>query len=248
MQNGQAAFIHSKELERYHYPADCPFKTQRAKMTRDILSSMDCFTGNGRREIPPVAVENSRLLSFHSEEYIETLKRVSRGAVSAADLFFGLGTDDCPIFADLYDYATLASGASVTGARLLIESSVRIAFNPSGGYHHAKSAAAGGFCYINDVVLACKEFSAAGKKVFCLDLDVHHGNGTQDAFIGDPSVFTVSLHESGETLFPWCGFETEIGEGAGRGFNVNVPFPAHTDDDTYLRSLPRFRPMRSFWK
>jgi acetoin utilization protein AcuC len=233
MHQARAAFIHSTELEQYTYPPDCPFKTQRAKMTKDILVSMDCFTGSGRVEIAPVPASEDRLLSFHRQDYVEALKRVSKGVFDAQDLFFGLGTDDCPVFGDLYDYALLASGASVTGARLLLDKTAGIAFNPSGGYHHAKSGAAGGFCYINDVVLACKELSNAGKKVFCLDLDVHHGNGTQEAFMSDPSVFTVSMHESGETLFPWGGFETEIGEGPGKGFNVNVPFPVHTDDETY---------------
>ena len=233
MRQTHAVFIHSNEIERYRYPPDCPFKTQRAKMTKDILVSMDCFTGDGREEIAPVPAADERLLSFHSPDYIEALKRASKGDFKARDLFFGLGTDDCPVFRDLFDYARLASGASVTGARLLLDGRATLVFNPSGGYHHALSAAAGGFCYINDVVLACKEFARAGKKVFCLDLDVHHGNGTQEAFFRDPSVFTVSLHESGETLFPWGGFENEIGEGSGRGFNVNVPFPAHTDDETY---------------
>ncbi len=233
MQKSRAAFIHSKELEQYHYPPDCPFKPERAKMTKDILSSMDCFTGAGRIEIPPVPVSHRRLLSFHEQGYIEALKRVSQGAITSPDLFFGVGTDDCPVFTDLYDYARLASGASVTGALLLLDNAVHIAFNPSGGFHHAKSATAGGFCYINDVVLACKELCETGRKVFCLDLDVHHGNGTQEAFYSDPLVFTVSLHESGDTLFPWGGFETEIGEGAGKGYNVNIPFPMHTDDETY---------------
>ena len=70
------------------------------------------------------------------------------------------------------------------------------------------------------------------QKGFCLDLDVHHGNGTQAAFYNDPRVLTVSFHKSGTTLFPWGGFKTEIGEGPGRGFNVNVRFPAGTHDAT----------------
>jgi len=234
MQPVRAAFIHSAEIERYHYPPQSPFKTERAALTKNILSSMGCYIGDSMMEIPPVALSEEGLLRYHAPEYIAALKRVSLGQLSAEDLFFGIGTDDCPIFSDLFSYACLAGGASITGVRLLLDRAARYAFNPSGGYHHAKAAAAGGFCYINDNVLACKELSAEGKKVLCLDLDVHHGNGTQEAFYADPSVFTVSFHESGKSLFPWGGFESEIGEGPGKGYNVNVPFLAGTDDDMYF--------------
>jgi acetoin utilization protein AcuC len=234
--------MHSSEIERYHYPPNCPFKTERAAMTKNILSSMGCYIGDSMMEIPPAPAAEEELSSFHSSDYLEALKRVSRGELTSQDLFFGLGNDDCPIFADLYSYARCAAGASIGGARLLLDTTARYVFNPSGGYHHAKSSSAGGFCYINDVVLACKELSKAGKKVFCLDLDVHHGNGTQEAFYGDKSVFTMSFHESGKTLFPWGGFEDEIGRDAGRGYNVNVPLLPHTDDDAYCAAFKEIVP------
>ena len=175
-------------------------------------------------------------------EYIDRLKRVSKGAIEASDLFAGLGTEDCPIFNDLYKYATLAAGGTMVGAQCILESGARVAFNPSGGFHHALADKAGGFCYVNDVVIACRTLANAGKRVFCLDLDVHHGNGTQAAFYEEPTVFTLSLHESGKTLFPWGGFETEIGAGKGRGYNVNVPFPAGTDDDIYSQAFREIVP------
>jgi acetoin utilization protein AcuC len=237
MPQPRAAFIHSPDIERYHYPPSCPFKTERAALTKNILVSMGCFDGDGRSQVAPIAATESELLSFHTRPYIEALKRISKGVISPDDLLMGIGTDDTPVFTDLFDYANLAAGATMTGARLLINGSADIVFNPSGGYHHAKAGAAGGFCYVNDVVLGCNVLTAAGKKVFCLDLDAHHGNGTQEAFYNNPNVFTVSFHESGKTLFPWGGFETEIGEGAGLGYNVNVPLPAHTDDETFEKAF-----------
>jgi acetoin utilization protein AcuC len=242
MQPVRAAFIHSEAIERYRYPPDCPFKTERAAMTKNVLSSMGCYIGDSMMEIPPVALPEEALLAYHTPDYIAALKHASSGELSSQDLFFGLGTDDCPVFSDLFPYACLATGASVTGARLLMDATARYAFNPSGGYHHAKAGIAGGFCYVNDVVLACKELRGAFQKVFCLDLDVHHGNGTQEAFYDDPSVFTVSFHESGKTLFPWGGFENEIGRGAGKGYNVNVPLPPHTDDDTFCAAFREIVP------
>ncbi len=184
-------------------------------------------------EVPPLALTESQLRLFHTQEYVDRLKRVSAGSFDVSDLHAGLGTQDTPIFADLFTYATIAAGGTVTAARLILDQGFRMAFNPSGGYHHAYADKAGGFCYVNDVAIACFVLAGAGKRVFCLDLDVHHGNGTQAAFYNDPRVLTVSFHESGTTLFPWGGFETEIGEGPGRGFNVNVPFPAGTDDAIY---------------
>jgi len=235
-------FIHSEEIERYHYPPTCPFKTERAGLTKSILMAADSFVGGDRIEISPVALTEEELFQFHTREYVERLKRVSKGSIDSTDLFAGLGTDDCPIFADLYNYALLASGGTVVAARSILKDNARLAFNPSGGYHHAYADKAGGFCYINDVAIGCKVLRSAGKRVFCLDLDVHHGNGTQAAFYDDPSVFTVSLHESGKTLFPWHGFEDKIGEGEGRGYNVNLPFPAGTDDDIYCAAFKEIVP------
>jgi acetoin utilization protein AcuC len=70
--------------------------------------------------------------------------------------------------------------------------------------------------------------------VVYIDIDVHHGDGVQKAFYQTDQVLTISFHESGYTLFPGTGFESEIGEGAGEGYSVNVPFPTFTDDETYL--------------
>jgi acetoin utilization protein AcuC len=236
-------FIHSGEIERFHYPPTCPFKTERASLTRSILIAANSFAGDDRLEISPRALTEEELFLFHTPEYVERLKRVSLGAMDSTDLFAGLGTDDCPVFADLYNYGVLAAGATVVGARYLLDNAgARLAFNPSGGYHHAYADKAGGFCYINDVVLGCRVLTGAGKRVFCLDLDVHHGNGTQAAFYDDPGVFTVSLHESGKTLFPWAGFEDKIGEGGGKGYNVNLPFPAGTDDDIYCAAFKEIVP------
>ena len=237
-----ALFIHSPGIERYHYPPSCPFKTERAAKTREILHSMGLLPRHGAAEHPITPATEEDLLRYHTPDYLDALKRVSAGDILPPDLFRGLGTEDCPIFPDLWNYALWAAGASLTAARLILEGKARVAFNPSGGFHHATAGKAGGFCYVNDIVLACGLLAGAGKKVFCLDLDVHQGNGQQEAFYRDPRVFTVSLHESGRTLFPWTGFEDEIGEGPGRGYNVNVPFPAGTDDGIYGEAFRKIVP------
>ncbi len=93
---------------------------------------------------------------------------------------------------------------------------------------------ASGFCYVNDPVVGISKLLHKGKRVVYLDIDAHHGDGVQWAFYGTHQVLTISLHETGYTLFPGTGFENEIGEGEGEGYSVNVPFLPYTDDEIYL--------------
>jgi acetoin utilization protein AcuC len=137
----------------------------------------------------------------------------------------------------MHDYPVLATGATLAGAQAILSGDARVAFNPSGGFHHAGPDRASGFCYINDVVVACMVLAETGRRVAFVDLDVHHCDGVQAAFYRRRDVLTLSLHESGATLFPGTGFEEEIGEGPGRGYAVNVPLPVGTDDQAYLRAF-----------
>ncbi len=239
MDHSRTFFVHSAEIEQYHYPPDSPFKTERAARTREVLSSMGYFSGV---LVAPERATEEEMLWFHTRYYLDTIRRAAAGDVDPEALFVGLGTPETPVFRDLFDYASLACGGTLRAARLIIDGDADLVFNPSGGYHHALPEQAGGFCYINDVVLAGKLLNSAGKRVFCLDLDAHHGNGTQHAFYESAEVFTVSMHESGRTLYPWNGFETEIGAGAGTGYNVNVPCPPGTDDDAYRAAFVELVP------
>jgi acetoin utilization protein AcuC len=134
----------------------------------------------------------------------------------------------------MYDYAVLAAGGTLVGAEMILSGAADIAFNPSGGYHHAFPEKAAGFCYINDNALACTILADAGKRVLYLDVDVHNGDGVAHCFYERSDVMTISLHENPKTLFPGTGFEDEIGEGEGRGFCVNLPMPVGTFDQAYL--------------
>jgi acetoin utilization protein AcuC len=93
---------------------------------------------------------------------------------------------------------------------------------------------ASGFCYINDPVVGIMRLLSRGKRVAYIDIDAHHGDGVQKAFYETNQVLTISLHESGSTLFPGTGFEYEIGKGEGEGYSVNLPFPHDTNDDVYV--------------
>lgn len=232
------AFIHSPELDRGGYPAACPFNTHRAGKTMALADSFGLTEGADRAVIPPERLSDEELARFHTTGYLAALRDAGHGAIHPDRAFAaGLGTPDCPIFKDMLEYIALAAGGTVTGARLLLEGRADIAFNPSGGFHHAHPDHASGFCFINDVVLAAQALAEAGKRVLFLDVDVHHCDGVQAAFYRRADVMTISMHESGRTLFPGTGFVDEIGEGEGRGYTVNLPLPVGTYDTVYMSAF-----------
>ena len=185
----------------------------------------------------PVPATREELEWFHTADYLDTIRSAEQGVVSVKSVAAGLGTPDCPVFKGMYDFVALACGATITGARLLAAGDACVAFNPSGGFHHAAAARASGFCYMNDIVLAARVLTSAGKRVAFVDIDVHHGDGVQEAFYDRSDVMTLSMHESGKALFPGTGSEREIGRGAGRGYSINVPLPAGTGDEPYRKAF-----------
>lgn len=198
---------------------------------------MGLLSSNNRTEVAPVPAERLVLKKFHSARYLHALKTASKGRWDTEALDMGIGTLDCPVFSGMYEYAVLAAGGTLTAAKLILSGSAEVAFNPSGGFHHAGPEKASGFCYINDVALACMVFSEQGRRVLYLDVDVHHGDGVAYGFYDRPDVMTISFHESPRTLFPGTGFEDEIGEGQGKGYCVNVPLPVGTYDEVYLKAF-----------
>ncbi|KAJ3379529.1 hypothetical protein HDU84_006597, partial [Entophlyctis sp. JEL0112] len=107
-----------------------------------------------------------------------------------------------------------------------------IAINWAGGLHHAKRNEASGFCYVNDIVLAILELLRVHDRVVYIDIDVHHGDGVEEAFYLTDRVMTVSFHRFGE-YFPGTGGIDDIGIGAGRKYSVNVPLKDGIDDESY---------------
>jgi acetoin utilization protein AcuC len=237
MNSRAAAFLHCPELERHPYPKDCPFNTSRAGKLRQVIDSMGLLSRPNTRQVAPAPADRITLKKFHTAKYLKVLKSADAGKFQAEALYMGLGTGDCPIFKGMYDYSALACGASLKGVELLLLGDAELAFNPSGGLHHARPSRAAGFCYMNDVALACTILAENGKRILYLDVDVHHGDGVQEAFYDRNDVITISFHQSGRTLYPGTGFVDEIGTGAGRGYCVNFPLPIGTYDDAYLRAF-----------
>lgn len=140
---------------------------------------------------------------------------------------------DCPPFASLYEFCKIYSGGSIEGAWRLNQKQTDIAINWSGGLHHARKSEGSGFCYINDIVLAILELLRYHPRVLYIDIDVHHGDGVQDAFYYTDRVMTVSFHKYGGGFFPGTGDINEIGLKKGKYYSVNVPLRDGIDDTTY---------------
>jgi len=242
MSENRLAFIYPPLAEQLSYPADCPFKTERAGLTRQRLLSLGLLGNNRQFEVPAEPAPRDALEKFHTARYLDELQRAAKGDLTPLGLQMGLGGPDTPVFPAMYEYSALACGASLKGAELLLDGAADVAFNLLGGFHHAMPEFAAGFCYLNDAVLACDFLANAGKRVFYLDIDAHHADGVQFAFYRRNDVMTVSFHESGKTLFPWGGFEDEIGEGAGLGYNVNLSLPPGTFDAAYLAAFDQLVP------
>ena len=133
--------------------------------------------------------------------------------------------------------ARLAGGSLLAAAAILDGTAVR-AVNFGGGMHHAARERASGFCIYNDAALAIQRLLDGGvQRVVYIDIDAHHGDGTQSIFWDDPRVLTISLHETGLTLFPGTGYANEIGGPNAQGSAVNVALPAGTGDGGWLRAF-----------
>jgi len=228
-------------MERFPYPPQCPFDTSCGSKVRQTIDSMGLLGSNNNIELAPEPATRKILAKLHTAEYLDMLQKAGTTGQFDYDMLAigGIGTGDCPAFVGVYDHGLWAAGATVTGAKQILAGHTHIAFNPSGGLHHAHATYASGFCYVNDVVLGCMTLADAGKKVLYLDVDVHHGDGVQQAFYDRSDVMTISFHQSGRTLFPGTGFIDELGTGQGRGYSVNLPLPIGTYDEIYMDAFRR---------
>ena len=138
----------------------------------------------------------------------------------------------------MHEASARLAGGSLLARRPILDGSAVRAVNFGGGMHHAARERASGFCIYNDAALAIQRLLDGGvQRVAYIDVDAHHGDGTQSIFWDDPRVLTISLHETGLTLFPGTGFANEIGGPNAEGSAVNVALPAGTGDAGWLRAF-----------
>lgn len=228
-------FLYSDEMSRFDFGPDHPFKPERAAKTYELCTRYGVMYHPWMKVLQPQTLDPELLLLFHESTYIRLLEEASQGIVRLEMLECGLGTADNPIALGIYGWSVQGASGTHMGMQNLLNGQAMVVFHPLGGFHHAMPDHAEGFCYINDIAIAIRSAlkKSPALRIAFVDFDAHHGNGVQEAFYEDPRVLFISLHETGRTLYPWSGYETEVGRGEGRGFTVNFPLEPGTDDEVY---------------
>ncbi len=233
----------------YDFGATHPMRPMRLELTMALAGQLGVLDRPGVRIGAPVPAGDDLLELVHDPMYVASVRRAPDDLLGRLSLRWGLGSGDVPVFAGMHEASALVTGASVTAAEAVWRGTAQHAVNISGGLHHAMKDRASGFCVYDDPAVAIAWLLAQGaQRVAYVDVDVHHGDGVEAAFYGDPRVLTVSMHESGRTLFPGTGWPDQAGEGAALGTNVNLALPAGTGDAGWLRAFDAVVPpvLRAF--
>jgi acetoin utilization protein AcuC len=235
------AYIYDERCLAYDWGPEHPLRPERLQWTADLLTAYGAFQAPKSVRVAPRPATEAELLAAHDRDYVETVATLSRGGSVADPRRFGFDSGDNQPFPGMFEAARICAGASIVAAEQVLAGQ-RVAFNFAGGLHHAFANRAAGFCIFNDAVMAVQRLLRDAERVVYLDIDAHHGDGVQAAFYREPRVMTISVHETGETLFPGRGFGEEIGEGPGRGTAVNLPLFPETDDALYLWAFQQVVP------
>ena len=242
---GPVALVYGDVLMRHRLSDQHPLQPIRVKLAVDLIRSTGLIEHS--HLLPPRAATIEELELVHSPAYVSLVQKLSDPAtrldVSPHEIdAAGFASADNPISDELHEGTSLVVGASVVAAEAIESGAALHAFSPSGGLHHAHRERASGFCTYNDAAIACKWLKDKGHRVAYVDVDVHHGDGVEGIFQSDPDVLTISLHESGQWLFPGTGFPQDSGVGRGRGSVANLPFVPYTWDEPWLMGFEKVVP------
>jgi acetoin utilization protein AcuC len=234
---GPAGLVRCADARLYDHGPEHPLRPDRVLLTWTLIEAYGLDRDANVRPLECRAATDAEIELVHTPDYVDATRRAGEGE-SGPWGRFGYGPGDDPIFPRMHDAAAAVCGASIEAARAVLDGEVSHAFNAAGGLHHAMPARASGFCVYDDPAVAIRWMLERGmQRVAYVDTDVHHGDGPQAIFYDDPRVLTISLHESGEYLFPGTGFVGETGAGEAEGTKVNVPLLPGTDDEGWLTAF-----------
>ena len=240
------SIVYTEKFQQYDFGPSHPLKPTRLKLTFELMRSLELLTASNVAVEEPRMASRQELRLFHSEEYLQLVEQMSRTGSGLLDM------GDTPAFKGCFDASALAVGASLTAVDLVMSRKSNHAMNIAGGLHHAHPDRASGFCVFNDpaIAIAYLKEKYHVQRILYLDVDAHHGDGVMYGFYDDPALLDIDFHEDGRHLFPGTGFISEIGEGKGSGFKINIPLPPFMGDDGYLKlfgeivpkAVRKFRP------
>lgn len=231
------ALVRDEKFQQHLTPASHPESPQRLAAIDRALQRASL--ANKFEQFSPRLATEDEISLVHNASYIENLQSDSEQAKKRGQLIQLDG--DTFMSAASYETAKLAAGAGLVGIESIWQggfSSSFVAVRPPG--HHALVSKPMGFCLFNNIAVAARyaQKKLGFKRIFIVDWDVHHGNGTQEIFYDDPTVCFVSFHQY-PFWPPDSGWYTEAGQGEGKGFNINIPLPAGTGDRGYLHAWDR---------
>lgn len=255
----------AEQPQSLHYPpsylvngvmAENPERPERIALLRDgaLAAGFSIVAPHDYGLAPILAVHSQRYIDFLARAFerwaripgasaavtpnAHPLRRGGYPASVVAQAGWHMIDASAPISADSWTSAQWSAWTAVHAAQMVLdgEGAVYALCRPPG--HHAGEETAGGFCYLNNAAIAAQVLRRDHARIAILDVDLHHGNGTQDIFYDRPDVFTVSIHADPERFYPFFwGYADETGDGAGAGFNFNLPLPRGAKDDAFLAAL-----------
>ncbi|KAK0939640.1 histone deacetylase [Friedmanniomyces endolithicus] len=231
-QPSKVAYFYDSDVGNFAYNAGHPMKPHRIRMAHSLIMNYGLYKHLEIYRAKPAS--KYEMTQFHTDEYVDFLQKVTPDNMegfSREQSKYNVG-DDCPVFDGLFEFCGISAGGSMEGAARLNRGKCDVAVNWAGGLHHAKKSEASGFCYINDIVLGILELLRFHPRVLYIDIDVHHGDGVEEAFYTTDRVMTVSFHKYGE-YFPGTGELRDIGVGNGKYYAVNFPLRDGIDDSSY---------------
>lgn len=230
------AVVWDSNLLEYKFTASHPMNPVRLDLTERLLRELGTLSAENVAMITPGIPEDNVLATVHDPDYIAAVREASAHGSTSEE--YGLGTEDTPVFEGIHAGAARIAGGTLQLAEALQSGEAVRGVNFAGGMHHAASGKAGGFCVYNDAALAIQYLLDRGTtRAVYIDVDAHHGDGTQQIFYSDPRVMTISLHQSGVSLYPGTGYPNEAGEGRAEGTSVNIALPPNTGDAGFLRAF-----------
>ncbi|WP_067706992.1 acetoin utilization protein AcuC [Nocardia yamanashiensis] len=226
----------------YTWTPEHPMRPVRLQFTMALAQGLGLL--DGVETLAPAAAGDGELLRVHTHDYIEAVKHAAppNGAVPLNPPH-GLGSADNPVFPHMHEAASVIVGGTLAAAQEIAAGRTRRAVSIGGGMHHAMPDAAAGFCVYNDVAVAISWLLDNGfDRIAYIDVDVHHGDGVQRMFYGDPRVLTLSIHQHPATLWPNTGWPEETGGGKAEGTKLNLPIMPGTRDQLWLRGFHAVAP------
>jgi acetoin utilization protein AcuC len=229
----RALLLWTPALLGYDFGHGHPMSPLRLRLTIELIEQLGLL--DDLRVVAPEPATDELLRLVHQQDYIDHVRAEDAGDPPSP---WGIGGTDNPVFPGMHEASALIVGGTVAAARAVWHGEAPRAVNPAGGLHHAMARSASGFCVYNDVAVGIAALLADGaRRVLYLDVDAHHGDGVEQAFWDDDRVLTISVHQSGNSLFPGTGFAQDTGGRSARGLAVNVALPPRTPDAGWLRAI-----------